>query len=493
MIDIDTYVNILSGSSTVEYRAAEIPSTMTARTLFEKIWREHAIGDAAAATVLAVDRIFLHERTGAVALKSLRERGCRVFAPAHVFCTMDHIVDTFPGRGDSTLMPSGRQFILEMRQEARRAGVTLFDIADPEQGIVHVTSPELGIVLPGATVVCPDSHTCTQGALGALAWGIGSTEAEEALATASIRVRKPKTMLVRFCGAIPAGVTAKDMSLALIGRHGSGGGNGYVLEYAGSAVQSLDMEARLTLCNLTTEFSAMTGLIAPDEATVAYLSGRRYAPRGRGWDEAVAHWRTLRSDRDAEFDREISIDVTQLAPMITWGTNPAQSCPITGLVPELEDSGMKREAYQRALDYMDLRPGTALAGLPIDAAFIGSCTNSRLSDLRRAARVLQGRHVAQGVKAICVPGSSQVKREAEAEGLDRIFKAAGFQWRESGCSMCFHAGGEGFGERDRVVSSTNRNFENRQGPLTRTHLASPDTVAASAVAGKLADVRTMSH
>ena len=465
---------------------------ITPRTLFEKIWREHAIGNADADTaVLAVDRIFLHERTGAIALKSLRERGFGVFAPGHVFCTMDHIVDTFPGRGDSTRMPSGRQFILDMRQEARRAGVTLFDIPDPEQGIVHVVSPELGIAQPGATVVCPDSHTCTQGALGALAWGIGSTEAEEALATGSLRVRKPKALRVRFDGAIPPGITAKDMILSLIRQYGSAGGNGYVVEYAGSAVESLDMEARLTLCNLTTEFSAMTGLIAPDDSTFAYLKGRRYAPRGSRWDEAVAHWRTLRSDPDAIFDWEIAIDVAQIAPMITWGTNPAQACPITGFVPRLEDSGMKREAYERALEYMGLKPGTALAGLPIDAAFIGSCTNSRLSDLRRAARVLEGRRVARGVKAICVPGSGEVKRRAEAEGIDRIFKTAGFEWRESGCSMCFFAGGESFGERERVVSSTNRNFENRQGPLTRTHLASPETVAASAVAGRLTDVRTL--
>ncbi|MGH8142511.1 MAG: 3-isopropylmalate dehydratase large subunit [Steroidobacteraceae bacterium] len=467
---------------------------MTARTLFEKIWREHAIGDADGDTaVLAVDRIFLHERTGAIALKSLRKRGLQVFAPGHVFCTMDHIVDTFPGRGDSTRVPSGRQFILDMRQETRSAGVTLFDIPDPEQGIVHVVSPELGIVQPGATVVCPDSHTCTQGALGALAWGIGSTEAEEALATGSIEVRRPKTLRVCFYGVIPGGITPKDMSLALLAQYGSAGGNGYVVEYSGSAVESLDIEARLTLCNLTTEFSAMTGLIAPDDSTFRYLNGRRYAPRGPQWEKAVAHWRTLRSDTDAIFDREITMDATRLAPMITWGTNPAQACPITACVPQLEDSGMKREAYERALEYMGLKPGAALVGLRIDAAFIGSCTNSRLSDLRRAARVLEGRHVAEGVRAICVPGSSEVKRQAEAEGIDRQFKMAGFEWRESGCSMCFFAGGESFGEHQRVVSSTNRNFENRQGPLTRTHLASPETVAASAVAGSLVDVRTLRH
>ncbi|MGH8137115.1 MAG: 3-isopropylmalate dehydratase large subunit [Steroidobacteraceae bacterium] len=463
-----------------------------ARTLFEKIWRQHVIAaDEDGPTVLAVDRIFLHERTGAVALMSLAERGYPVIDPARVFCTMDHIVDTLPGRGDDTKTPGGSNFIVSTRAAAHAAGIRLFDVRDPDQGIVHVVSPELGIVLPGATVVCPDSHTCTQGALGALAWGIGSSDAEEALATGALRIRRPKTLRVTFDGRLSPGVTAKDLSLTLISRYGSAGGNGYVVEYAGAAVRELDVEARLTLCNMTTEFSAMTGLVAPDAKTFAYVEGRRYAPTGACWDSAMAHWQTLRTDEAATFDRQIDIDVTGVAPMITWGTNPAHAVAVTDNVPGFEASGTSREAYDRALHYMGLQPGTPLADLKIDAAFIGSCTNSRLSDLRRAAAVLDGRRVAPGVKAICVPGSSAVKRQAETEGLDRIFRAAGFEWRESGCSMCFYAGGESFGLRQRVISSTNRNFESRQGPQTRTHIASPETVAASAVAGHVADARNL--
>jgi 3-isopropylmalate/(R)-2-methylmalate dehydratase large subunit len=286
-------------------------------------------------------------------------------------------------------------------------------------------------------------------------------------------------------------VTAKDLSLALISRHGSAGGNGYVVEYAGSVVRDLDIEARLTLCNMTTEFSAMTGLIAPDEVTFAYLEGRRFAPRGALWQQALAHWRTLRSDDGAYFDREIVIDVGELSPMITWGTSPQHAVAVTGRVPELTESGTTPEAYERAIAYMDVVPGAPLAQLRIDGAFIGSCTNSRLGDLRRAAAVLRGRRVASGVRALCVPGSTATRQQAEAEGLDQVFQAAGFEWRESGCSLCFYAGGESFGSGERVVSSTNRNFESRQGPRTRTHIASPETVAASAVAGRIADVREL--
>ncbi len=464
-----------------------------ALTLFEKIWQQHVVRDLGGGTsLLAIDRIFLHERTGSVALKSLEAAGRPVVDPGRVFCTMDHIVDTFPGRGDETRMPGGKAFILETRAAARAAGIRLFDVDDPLQGIVHVISPELGIVLPGATVVCPDSHTCTQGAMGALAWGIGSTEAEHALATGTLRVGKPKTMRVRFEGRLPPGVGAKDLTLSLIARHGSAGGNGYAVEYAGSAVESLEIEARLTLCNMATEFSAMTGLIAPDDKTFAYLAGRAYAPKGEIWERAVAHWRSLHSDPGAEFDREIVIDVDGLAPMVTWGTSPQHAVPVTGVVPAVGDaSGAAAEAHGRALRYMGIEAGAPLTSLPIDAAFIGSCTNSRISDLRRAAAVLRGRRVAPGVRAICVPGSRSVKRQAEEEGLDRVFTDAGFEWRDSGCSMCFFAGGESFGPRERVVSSTNRNFESRQGPETRTHLASPETVAASAIAGRIADVREL--
>ena len=441
--------------------------------------------------LLAIDRIFLHERTGSVALKSLKDTGRAVLDPSRVFCTMDHIVDTTAGRGDETRMPGGTAFIVETREAAQAAGIHLFDVRDPLQGIVHVISPELGIVLPGATVVCPDSHTCTQGAMGAFAWGIGSTEAEHALATGTLRVKRPKTMRVRFEGQLPAGVTAKDMTLALIASHGSVGGNGYAVEYAGAAVEALEIEARLTLCNMATEFSAVTGFIAPDYKTFAYLQGRAHAPAGAEWERAVAAWRALRTDEGAVFDKEIVIDVSDLSPMITWGTSPQHAVPIRASVPQQAASGTTAEAYLRALQYMDLQPGVALESLKIDAAFIGSCTNSRLSDLRRAANILRGQRVAAGVRAICVPGSMSVKRAAEAEGLDQVFRDAGFEWRESGCSMCFFAGGESFGEQERVVSSTNRNFESRQGPQTRTHLASPETVAASAVAGHLIDFRRL--
>jgi 3-isopropylmalate/(R)-2-methylmalate dehydratase large subunit len=464
----------------------------TPRTLFEKLWSLHLVqelGDGAA--LIAIDRVFLHERTGSVALKSLAASGRPVADPARVFCTMDHIVDTTPGRGDATRMPGGSAFILETRAAAEAAGIRLFDVRDPLQGIVHVISPELGIVLPGATVVCPDSHTCTQGALGAFAFGIGSTEAEHALATGTLRVNRPKTMRVRFEGRLPPQVTPKDMTLALISQYGSAGGNGYAVEYAGSAVQELDIEGRLTLCNMATEFSAVTGFVAPDDKTFEYLRGRRYAPQGADFDVAVAAWRELRSDPAAQFDREIVIDASTLAPMITWGTSPQHAVAVTDCVPDQAASGATPEAYARALAYMDLTPGISMQSLTIDAAFIGSCTNSRISDLRRAAAILRHRKVAPGVRAICVPGSMSVKRQAEAEGLDAVFREAGFEWRESGCSMCFFAGGESFGARERVVSSTNRNFESRQGPETRTHIASPEIVAASAIMGRISDFRPL--
>ncbi len=462
---------------------------MTARTLFEKLWTSHLVRELdGGAALIAIDRVFLHERTGSVALKSLAESDRSVVDPGRVFCTMDHIVDTRPGRGDDTLLPGGKVFITETRAAAEAVGIRLFDVRDPLQGIVHVISPELGIVLPGATVVCPDSHTCTQGALGAFAWGIGSTEAEHALATGTLRVKKPKTMRVRFEGVLPSAVTAKDLAIALIARFGSVGGNGYAVEFAGAAVEALDIEGRLTLCNMATEFSAVTGFIAPDDKTFEYLSGRPYAPRGADWGRAVETWRALRSDPGAVFDREIVIDVSELAPMVTWGTSPQHAVPVSGVVPVESESGASPESYQRALSYMGLSSGTPMHDLEIAAAFIGSCTNSRLSDLRRAAEVLRGRRVAAGVRAICVPGSMSVKRAAESEGLDQIFKDAGFEWRESGCSMCFFAGGESFGPKQRVISSTNRNFESRQGPETRTHIASPETVAASAVVGRIVGV-----
>jgi len=463
----------------------------SARSLFDKIWQTHIVAAAGGSAWIAIDRIFLHERTGAIALEGLQQRGRRVQGPERVFCTIDHIVDTRPGRTDDTLSPSGREFITRTRAAANAAGIRLFDVTDPDQGIVHVISPELGLALPGLTIVCPDSHTCTQGAVGAFAWGIGSTEAEHALATGTLRLTKPPTLRVRFEGRLGAWVGAKDLSLRLLSRRGAAGGRGKAVEFAGSAVRALDMEARLTLCNMATEFSAVTGMIAPDDTTFNYLEGRDFAPRGAHWDRALAQWRSLSSDEAAAFDEEITIAVDDLAPMITWGTSPQHAVAVTGAVPAAEESGTTREAHTRALRYMDLEQGQSLASLRIDAAFIGSCTNARISDLRSAARVLSGRKIAAGVRALCVPGSSRVKRQAEAEGLDRIFKAAGFEWRESGCSLCFYAGGEDLGLGKRVVSSTNRNFEGRQGPGTRTHIASPATVAASAIRGLITDVRSL--
>ncbi len=464
------------------------------RSIFEKLWSEHQVADLGDNTsLLYIDRIFLHERTGSVALKGLEAAKRPVRNPEMVFCTMDHIVDTTPGRTDHTRVPGGRDFITSTRASAQAAGINLYDLGDDRQGIVHVVSPEMGIALPGVTLVCPDSHTGTIGGLGALAWGIGSTEAEHAMATQTLVVRKPKAMRIRFDGQLARNVYSKDLILHLIHRHGAAGGVGHAIEFAGSAITSLPVEARLTLCNMAVEFGAFTGIIAPDELTYEYVKGRPHAPGPELWDQAVAYWRTLATDPGTIFDQELAIDCSDLAPQVTWGTSPQHGSAITGLVPDPADEAdaNRRQSAERALQYMGLTPGTPLQGLPIGSAFIGSCTNSRLSDLREAAGILRGRRVAAGVRAICVPGSTQVKKAAEAEGLDRIFLDAGFEWRESGCSMCFYAGGESFGLEERVVSSTNRNFENRQGPRTRTHLASPATVAASAIAGTLADVRQL--
>ncbi len=448
------------------------------KTLFEKIWDAHHVAQTAGgAHLIAIDRVFLHERTGASALKSLAANDRAVRDPARVFAVMDHIVDTRIGRGDDTLMPGGSAFITETRAAAQAAGITLFDVNDPDQGITHVISPELGIVLPGVTLVAPDSHTCTQGALGAFAWGIGSSEAEHAMATGVLRLDRPKTMRITVSGRLAAGVTPKDLALHLLAKHGAGGGAGHVVEFAGEAVRALDIEGRMTLCNMATEFSAMTAIIAPDEKTYAYLAGRRYAPA----DFDASYWASLATDESATFDREILIDGSAVAPMVSWGTSPEHSVGVSGTVPE---------GPERAHAYIGLEAGQAIAGTPIDAAFIGSCTNARLSDLRRAADLLRGRRIAPSIrKALVVPGSSSVKRAAEAEGLDRIFTEAGFEWRASGCSLCFYAGGESFPEGSRTISSTNRNFEGRQGPGIRTHIASPETVAASAIAGAIADPR----
>jgi len=448
------------------------------QTLFDKIWAAHHVADTAAgAALIAIDRVFLHERTGAAALGRMSEMGRVLHDPARVFAVMDHIVDTRTGRGDGTLMPGGEDFITETRAACRKAGITLFDVNDRDQGIVHVISPELGVVLPGVTLVAPDSHTCTQGAFGALAWGIGSSEAEHAMATGTLRLTKPKTMRVTFDGKLAPGVTPKDMALHLIATHGAGGGAGHAVEFAGEAVTALDMEGRMTLCNMATEFAAMSGFVAPDQKTFAYLKGRRFAPAA--FDEP--YWTSLVTDEGVLFDKEIIIEADEIAPMVTWGKSPEEAIPVTEVVPQ---------GAAKVHRYTGLAAGIPLAGTQIDVAFIGSCTNSRISDLRRAAAIVEGRRIAPSIKtAMVVPGSMAVKRQAEAEGLDRIFIDAGFEWRMSGCSLCFYAGGEGFPDGSRTISSTNRNFEGRQGPGIRTHIASPETVAASALAGAIADPR----
>lgn len=460
------------------------------RTLFAKLWDLHRVATAGEEDLIAIDRVFLHERMGSVALRSLAASRRSIVDPLRVFAVTDHIVDTRPGR-TGTLVPGGEAFFAATREETRASGIRLFDVDDPDQGIVHVISPELGIVLPGVTLVCPDSHTCSQGALGALAWGIGSTEAEHAMATGTLRLRRPRIMRVTFTGTLTPDVTPKDMMLALLARHGAAGGSGFAIEFAGEAVRALDIEGRLTLCNMATEFAAMSGFIAPDEVVFGYLEGRRYVPKGAAWDAALAHWRTLATDEGAAFDAEITIDAATIEPMVSWGTSPQSAIGIGDSIPNLASSRLSLNEYDRALSYMDLAAEAPIAGTRIDAAFIGSCTNGRLNDLRRAAEILRGRHVAPGINAIVVPGSQSVRLAAEAEGLDRVFTEAGFSWRMSGCSLCFYAGGEGFAPGSRVISSTNRNFEGRQGPGIRTHIASPEVVAASAVAGAIADPRTL--
>ena len=461
-------------------------------TIFDKIWDAHTVTELAdGSSLIYVDRLFLHERTGSVALASLEDDGRTVRNPRHAFATMDHIIDTFPGRGDQTAVPGGEQFIRSMRRSANSAGIRLYDMQDPAHGISHLIAAEEGLALPGLIVACPDSHTCTLGALGAIGWGIGTSDCEHVLSTETLRAAKPQQMRVRVKGHLNPNVTAKDLILHIISRHSASGGRGHAIEFCGAAIERMPLEQRLTLCNMAVEFSAFTGIIAPDDAVIDYVCDRTYAPRDADWAAASNYWRTLQTDPGAVFDRSIDIDANSVAPTISWGISPQHAVPVDAPVPvpsEVEDVE-ERALVSAALDYMDVRPGDPLLGLPIDAAFIGSCTNARLSDLEAAARILNGRKVAAGVRAICTPGSARVKADAEAAGLDDVFRAAGFDWREPGCSLCFHAGGEGFNPGDRVVSTTNRNFRGRQGPSVRTHLASPASVAAAAVSGRIADVR----
>ena len=461
-------------------------------TLFDKIWDFHRVGQRAdGRDLIYIDRHVLHELHAHHAFAQLRKEGRAVHRADLTFAVQDHTVATAPGRDDHT-NPSGTAFIQAMRDGCREYGIRLFDIDDPEQGISHVVAPELGIVLPGATHAVPDSHASTVGGVGALAFGCGTSELAHILATQVMALKRPKRMRVRLDGRLGAHVNAKDVALRLIAELGVAGARGFVVEYAGSAIAAMPIEQRMTLCNLNIEMGGRSGFVAPDDATFGWLAGRPFAPQGAMWDRALGHWRTLTTDPDAAFDREVTLDCATLEPQITWGTDPSQVVGISGRVPEpaaIEPG--RRAAAESAFAYMDLAPGTPLAGLPVGRVFIGSCTNSRLPDLQAAAAVVRGRRVADGVVAMVVPGSSSVKRAAEAAGLDRIFRDAGFFWGESGCSMCAGGNGDRGKPGERCVSTTNRNFENRQGPKVRTHLASPATAAATAIAGRIADVRQM--
>ena len=462
------------------------------RSLFDKIWDFHCVGQRSdGRDLIYIDRHVLHELHAHHAFARLENERRELHRPDLTFAVQDHTVATKPGRDDGT-NPSGTAFIQAMRDGCRKNGVRLFDIDDPEQGISHVVAPELGIVLPGATHAVPDSHASTVGGVGALAFGCGASELTHILATQVMALKRPKRMRVRLDGRLGAHVSAKDVALRLIAELGVAGARGFAVEYAGSAVRAMPIEQRMTLCNLNIEMGGRSGFVAPDEATFAWLAGRPYVPQGEMWDRALAVWRTLTSDDDAAFDSDAALDCGALEPQITWGTDPSQVVGISGRVPDLAavDPG-RRAAAESAFAYMDLTPGTPLAGLPVDRVFIGSCTNSRLPDLQVAAAVVRGRHVAHGVVAMVVPGSSSVKREAEAAGLDRVFRDAGFFWGESGCSMCAGGNGDRGEPGERCVSTTNRNFENRQGPKVRTHLASPATAAATAIAGRIADVRQL--
>jgi 3-isopropylmalate/(R)-2-methylmalate dehydratase large subunit len=462
------------------------------QTLFDKIWDAHLVTRRSdGRELIYIDRHVLHELHAPHAFETLQKQHRPVRRPDLTFSAQDHTVSTQPGRTDES-NPSGAAFIRAMREGSAKNGIKVFDLGDPDQGISHVVGPELGMVLPGATHAVPDSHASTVGGLGALAFGCGTTELGHILATQVIAMKRPKSMLIRLDGTLGPHVTAKDVALRIIAEIGVSGARGHVVEYAGSAARAMPMEQRMTLCNLNIEMGGRSGFVAADESTFQWIAGRPFAPQGAMWGRAVAHWRTLKSDDGAKFDREVALDCNGLEPQITWGTNPSQVLGISGRVPDPSGAdGSRRGAMQSALAYMGLQPGMALAGLPVNRVFIGSCTNARLPDLQTAADVVRGRKVAEGVVAMVVPGSSTVKREAEAAGLDRVFRDAGFFWGESGCSMCAGGNGDRGEPGERIVSTTNRNFENRQGPKTRTHLVSPATAAATAIVGRIADVRQL--
>jgi 3-isopropylmalate/(R)-2-methylmalate dehydratase large subunit len=462
-----------------------------AQTLLDKLWDAHVVRAAEGEpSLIYIDLHLIHEVTSPQAFDGLRQAGRTVRRPGLTFGTVDHNVPT-TDRSLPIADATAAKQVEALRRNCREFGVQLFDIHSPEQGIVHVIGPELGLTQPGMTIVCGDSHTSTHGAFGALAFGIGTSEVEHVLATQCLPQNKPRAMRVETRGRLPEGVTAKDLALGIIGRIGTDGATGYAIEYAGEAVRALSMEGRMTLCNMSIEAGARAGMIAPDETTFAYLQGRRFAPTGEEWDRAITDWRTLKSDDDAVFDRVVEIDASQLEPFVTWGTSPGMVAPVTSYVPDPAQaaSATDRQAAERALEYMALSPRTSIQEITIDRAFIGSCTNARIEDLRAAARVVRGYRISSSVSAMVVPGSQEVKKAAEREGLDRIFSEAGFEWREAGCSMCLGMNADILQPGERCASTSNRNFEGRQGRGGRTHLVSPMMAAAAAIKGHFTDVR----
>jgi 3-isopropylmalate/(R)-2-methylmalate dehydratase large subunit len=462
------------------------------KTLFEKVWEQHVVAEPKGEpTLLYIDLQLLHEVTSPQAFEGLRLAGRKVRRPDRCIATVDHNVPTtVEGRLHIVDQIAATQ-IDALRKNCADFGVELYDVNSREQGIVHVIGPELGITKPGMTIVCGDSHTSTHGAFGALAFGIGTSEVEHVLATQTLPQSKPKTFRISVEGTLPRGVTAKDIILAIIGKIGTDGATGCVVEYAGSAIRALSMEGRMTICNMSIEAGARAGMIAPDETTFAYLEGRRFSPKGEAWKAAVSEWRKLPSDPGAKFDRELVIDAATLVPYVSWGTSPGMVAPITASVPDpaATKDEQERKGLERALEYMALKPGTPLADVEIDRVFIGSCTNSRIEDLRAAAKIALGHKVSTHVSAMVVPGSQQVKAQAEQEGLDQIFKDAGFDWREPGCSMCLGMNPDILSPGERCASTSNRNFEGRQGRGGRTHLVSPEMAAAAAIAGHFVDIR----
>src|SRR5580692_10111350 len=467
--------------------------TNTSRTLFEKVWHSHLVAEPAGEpSILYIDLHLVHEVTSPQAFEGLRINNRKLRRPDRTVATVDHNVPTSSIADRLHIIDQiASKQIQALRQNCKDFGVELFDVEAPEQGIVHVIGPELGLTKPGMTIVCGDSHTSTHGAFGALAFGIGTSEVEHVLATQTLPQGKPQTFRIAVEGKLPTGVTAKDVILAIIGQIGTDGATGCVIEYAGSAIRSLSMEGRMTICNMSIEAGARAGMIAPDETTFAYLKGRQFSPKGADWDRAVGEWRKLPTDPGAKFDRELVIDAATLVPYVSWGTSPGMVAPVSAKVPDPAKAANEsdRKSFERALEYMDLKAGTPLAEISIDRVFIGSCTNGRIEDLRAAARIAAGYKVSTHVSAMVVPGSQQVKAQAEKEGLDRVFKEAGFDWREPGCSMCLGMNPDILSPGERCASTSNRNFEGRQGRGGRTHLVSPEMAAAAAIAGHFVDIR----